>query len=206
MLQRIDRQNAKKIKKSIKTCYTAFFCRISVCMFVSNEKQKFINLKTKIMKTTERKAEMYKNIEEHGANLNAIFNTEFSNVVLCKKLHSLEVKTSRATTNLCNTNSLHYSDYFKGIKESSEEEQDVFFGKIMKSLVKILGQKAKECIFINRDPRGYALKIDNKYVRDNNLKIYRDWGGYGIIAPDFTPEKEIITYISGNGERKQISN
>ena len=108
------------------------------------------------MKTT-KKIEMYKNIEEHGANLNAIFNTEFDNITLCKRLHSLEIKTSRVATNLCNTGSLHYSDYFRGLKESSEEEQDIFFDKIMKSIVKILGEKIKECIFINRDPRGYAL-------------------------------------------------
>ena len=40
-------------------------------------------------------------------------------------------------------------------------------------------------VFINGDPRGYALKIKEEYVRKHNLKIYRDFGGYGIIAPEF---------------------
>ena len=40
-------------------------------------------------------------------------------------------------------------------------------------------------VFVNGDPRGYALKIDDSYVKKFNLKIERDWGGYGIIAPDF---------------------
>lgn len=37
-------------------------------------------------------------------------------------------------------------------------------------------------IFINRDPRGYQLKIDDAYAA--GLVIHKDWGGYGIIAPD----------------------
>lgn len=41
-------------------------------------------------------------------------------------------------------------------------------------------------VFINSDPRGYALKIDDSYIRDNNIVIERDWGGYGLIAPDFS--------------------
>lgn len=36
---------------------------------------------------------------------------------------------------------------------------------------------------INLDPRGYALKINDDYMRAHNLKLYRDYGGYGIIAP-----------------------
>ena len=40
-------------------------------------------------------------------------------------------------------------------------------------------------IFVNGDCRGYALKIDDKYIRENNIKLHCDWGGYGIIAPDF---------------------
>ena len=36
---------------------------------------------------------------------------------------------------------------------------------------------------IEWDEKGYALKIDDKYIRDKT--IHRDWGGYGIIAPDF---------------------
>jgi len=39
-------------------------------------------------------------------------------------------------------------------------------------------------VFFNSDPRGYALKIKDDYTRD--ITIYRDWGGYGILAPDFS--------------------
>jgi hypothetical protein len=42
------------------------------------------------------------------------------------------------------------------------------------------------------DPRGCALKIDDADMRrlweENKLAIERDWGGYGIIAPNFDEE------------------
>lgn len=48
-------------------------------------------------------------------------------------------------------------------------------------------------IFINRDPRGCALKIRDDWMRDNMhdgargyaiARLERDWGGYGILAPE----------------------
>lgn len=44
---------------------------------------------------------------------------------------------------------------------------------------------AKVPVFLNGDPRGYALKIQDGYVRARKLDIERDWGGYGILAPEF---------------------
>jgi hypothetical protein len=40
-------------------------------------------------------------------------------------------------------------------------------------------------VFLNGDSRGYAIKIEDEQVRDENMRIERDWGGYGIIAPEF---------------------
>jgi hypothetical protein len=40
-------------------------------------------------------------------------------------------------------------------------------------------------IFFNWDPRGHFIKINDDYVRNNKLKIETDWGGYGIVCPDF---------------------
>lgn len=47
-------------------------------------------------------------------------------------------------------------------------------------------------VFINRDPRGYALKIDDEWIRQQRADhrtvhmagIHQDWGGYGILAPE----------------------
>ena len=38
-------------------------------------------------------------------------------------------------------------------------------------------------IFINGDPRGYALKIRENKAQE--IGIYQDFGGYGILAPEF---------------------
>ncbi len=54
-------------------------------------------------------------------------------------------------------------------------------------------------VFLNRDPRGYALKIDDAWMAEHGnatdhpsksptavCRLHRDWGGYGIIAPDLS--------------------
>ncbi len=133
------------------------------------------------MRKTERE-QMYKDIEQHGKNLNAIFNTNLDPVKLCKKLHSLEIKAHEITTKLCN------GDYTT--EYPLETSLSVILDKT-KDLLRTFATRESgvigDAIFINRDPRGYALKIKDSVVKDNNLDIYRDWGGYGIIAPDFTP-------------------
>jgi len=133
---------------------------------------------------------MYQQIEKHGADLNAIFNTGIDNIKLCKKLFQIENKTHKATICLCNTNTLdimelnQYTGY--DVKQATEEEQDAFFNKILTRVDKILQFKEKNIpVFINYDPRGYALKIKDDYTRAHNLKIHQDFGGYGIIAPEF---------------------
>lgn len=128
-----------------------------------------------------KKQRMYKQIEEHGANLNSIFGTQHDNVTLCKKLMRLERKVHHATTCLCNTNTLNLYD----VKQATEEEENAFFDKIRASLHNILGEKA-EIVHINYDPRGYALKIKDEHLEGVNL--YRDFGGYGILAPEFNGE------------------
>ena len=43
-------------------------------------------------------------------------------------------------------------------------------------------------VFINYDARGYTLKIKSEYVaklRQDGKNIFTDFGGYGILAPQF---------------------
>lgn len=133
-----------------------------------------------------KKELIYERIKKHGADLNKIFNTGIDDVVLSKKLFSLENKAHHATTCLCNTNTLNllelnrYTGY--DVKQATEEEKGAFFDKIKARLIKILGKGAENVCFINYDPRGYALKIKSEYVKDKQIE--KDWGGYGIIAPD----------------------
>ena len=115
-----------------------------------------------------KREKMYQMIQKHGDNLKAIFNINEDSVKLCKKLFRLENKAHRLATDYCN------GDFQGDIENESK--------KIVDKAKKIL--KTNE-IFFNRDARGYALKIKDDFIRVNNLSIYRDWGGYGIIAPDF---------------------
>lgn len=135
---------------------------------------------------------MKQEIFNHGQNLNYIFETEFDNVTLCKKLLRIERKAHFATTCLCNTNTLNLLELnrFTGydVKQATEEEENVFFDKIRNSVYKILGEKSKEALIINFDARGYALKLSTDFVKQEREKgnnIYTDFGGYGILAPDF---------------------
>jgi hypothetical protein len=39
-------------------------------------------------------------------------------------------------------------------------------------------------VFLNGDPRGYSLKIEDSWMREHKAELHRDWGGYGILAPE----------------------
>jgi len=123
------------------------------------------------MNTVTKKQKMYQNILAHGNNLNAIFNTGIEPITLCKKLLRLEFKAHKIAADYCN-----------GIIDSENIEERT--EPILRALYKILG--IKYTFLFNGDCRGYALKISDKTVRENKLQIHTDWGGYGILAPDFS--------------------
>ncbi len=120
------------------------------------------------MTTTQETA-----IRTHGLNLLAIFPNavERDPVALCKKLRTLEKKAARIGLQLCNGPELSYED---------ADEQTA---RILARVNKLLGNDEVP-VFINRDPRGYALKINDGYMAIMNANLAKDWGGYGIIAPE----------------------
>ena len=123
-----------------------------------------------------KKQKMYQQIEEHGKNLLVIFPeaTVRDPVALCKKLRILERKMARANGDYCN-----------GAIERNDH--DYIHQRTFISLTKILNPNNIP-LYINGDPRGYALKIGDKWMRGNNAVLERDWGGYGTLAPEFTGE------------------
>ena len=108
---------------------------------------------------------MYDKIQKHGDNLKAIFNLDIDSVKLCKQLFRLENKAHRLAEDYCN-----------GITDNIDSETI----KIIDKVKKILNTYE---VFFNGDTRGYALKLCDQFCKDKN--IHKDWGGYGIIAPDF---------------------
>jgi len=128
------------------------------------------------MKASE-KIEMYRQIENHGKKIINIFNlaTDTDPFGLCKKLRQIENKAANISIDYCNGH-------------IDTDQRDYADKLIIKRLEKVLNFTAQGIpVFINGDPRGYSLKIDDQYVRENDIEIMTDWGGYGLIAPDFTP-------------------
>lgn len=124
------------------------------------------------MKTKKQK--MYQQIEKHGQQLNDIFNTDYDNVTLCKKLFRLENKAHSLATDYCNGTATE--DYF-----------NIFSADILEKVKKIINvpEASYFPVIFNSDPRGYTLKLDDEWIIDEEISIHRDMGGYGILAPDF---------------------
>jgi hypothetical protein len=116
---------------------------------------------------------MYANIEKHGEMLNAIFDTGIEPVKLCKALRRLETKAHKLATDYCNGENGVNTDNW-------EQLTDPIVAKVNK-ILRIDPKRSP--VFVNGDARGYALKLQDEWAKDRN--IYKDWGGYGILAPDF---------------------
>ena len=119
---------------------------------------------------------MYRNIFNHGENLKKVFSlpSDTDPVKLCKKLFSLEAKAYKLSMQSCNGDIE---------MERWEAETD----KILNAVNKILDYKNKGIsVFANGDARGYTLKIK---PQDTPSYLFKDWGGFGIIAPDFRVEE-----------------
>ncbi len=114
-------------------------------------------------------------IIQHGNNLKIIFNLQEDSLIICKKLRRLEIKGYKIAEDYCNG----YID--------SIEKWEKLKNEVLKKVDKILNfRQQKIPVFFNGDPRGYCLKIEDNFIRDNNINIYKDFGGYGVIAPDLT--------------------
>ena len=106
--------------------------------------------------TKEKKETMYKNIVEHGKNLKRVFNLDSSidEIKLCKALFRIENKAHLIAEDFCN-----------GF-ECTEEEQEKIIDDILNKVDKLLNFKNQNIpVFFNGDCRGYALKIDDDYMR-----------------------------------------
>ena len=115
---------------------------------------------------------------EHGKNLLAIFPnaTEKDPVKLCKKLRRLEWEGAALALRRCN---------------GPEFAEGQYEAKTADVLAKVDGllhyERDHVRVFLNGDPRGYALKIDDDWMRARpDVRLHRDWGDYGILAPDLT--------------------
>ena len=114
---------------------------------------------------------MNKEIKKHISNLRSIFKDAIDqDEKLWFGLKTIEKQAHQIAEDECN---------FGETQENNELKNDL---KIMLSA--LLGEHNVP-VFFNGDPRGYSLKIDCEWVQKNKAKIETDWGGYGLLAPEF---------------------
>ena len=118
-------------------------------------------------------------IKLHGERLQAIFPESRGRdpIALCKALRRIEVRMERFRL-----------DQDIEARAVSLAEEDRIYRRALAAVDKLLEYRAaKVPVFINSDPRGYALKIQDTWMREHGAELETDWGGYGILAPEITP-------------------
>lgn len=125
------------------------------------------------MKESQREA-----IRKHGIKLLALFPGAITKdpIDLCRRLRRLEGQANALALRLCN-----------GPEFPSLEACDSAFDAVYFKVCAALGKRDEDGtppIILNRDPRGYALKIPGEWMRDHAGALHADWGGYGILAPE----------------------
>ena len=116
-------------------------------------------------------------ILEHGWKLKRAFYLpeEVDALALCKKLRKLDIQETQHSEDLCN-----------GVIDPTDAELAARVKQTLNAVDKLLCFRVLGIpVFINGDPRGYALKIDDKWMREHpECDLPRDMGGYGLIAPN----------------------
>jgi len=112
-------------------------------------------------------------VNRHIQALGRLFNKDVPNPYeVYDILHRAEKEANRKACDYCN--GLIDSEAFNKWEE-----------KLIPRLQKKLGvEKMPDGFFVNSDPRGYALKMRENSFQKGDL--WTDFGGYGILAPDFS--------------------
>lgn len=103
---------------------------------------------------------------------------EFIGLDLYHRFNRLEKKAHRLTTAGCNR------------ELTPEEEGRLEY--IRKQARALIRPEYRERFRLNGDARGYALKVKGRADAGETVSgpelpegMYQDWGGYGILAPEF---------------------
>lgn len=106
--------------------------------------------------------------EAHHKALERLARKKGQGLAIWRRLRRLEARASEITMAVCNGEILWV-------------DADAILDGMAASVEEVLGRKVKG-FFVNRDPRGYALKLDS--AKDYGL--HRDFGGYQILAPEIS--------------------
>lgn len=123
-----------------------------------------------------KKEEQVKNEQIQFEALNSLFGVNVSKESLFRILRRLEHKGQRIALSACNIANYDYETN----EANFEEEVKRTFDRLFRN-----SKRAKELLYINYDPRGFCLKMDDgqngkTYIWSN---ILCDWGKNGIFMP-----------------------
>jgi hypothetical protein len=93
---------------------------------------------------------------------------QLTGLQIWRKLRLVENRVNHAALDYCNGEI--DSDQWETVAQDAGRAVKRIFGWV------------PDGFFVNGDPRGYALKLDNEKIVLPE-KIHRDMGGYGILAP-----------------------
>lgn len=129
------------------------------------------------MNQRERKQQLLESHYKALENLAELCGVELSERITGKKLsntlRTMEAEIYKPILDDCNG---EYKGNIKIALDHMEQQVQLLFNNNLKGF------------FINTDPRGYALKISDKVMNNEyfNTGLQRDWGGYGLLAPEIT--------------------
>jgi len=122
------------------------------------------------MSTKEERT--YQRIVTHGRTIAGFFGIDEEPAKLCRKLRALEVKANKVMVDFCNGDT------------TDDKVESFLLGYLKPRLENILGVEGTRLVYINHDPRGYTLKLNE--LTSKQIGGHHDWGGYFILAPDFS--------------------
>ena len=80
-------------------------------------------------------------------------------------------------------------DYCNGTRFTESETAWETFKDGIEAQVQALFNGKLAGFFVNGDPRGSALKLDQNHTikaSGYGIELHRDWGGYGLLSPEIT--------------------
>lgn len=110
-------------------------------------------------------------------------------------LFKIEREANSAATAQCNAEAYNGQPYREETATPAGEESENtpwtdYLASVRDRVARVFGRSHMHPVpgfFVNTDPRGYALKIDNDTPEGKALieavKLHTDWGGYGILSP-----------------------
>jgi len=115
----------------------------------------------------------------HGMKLIRTFEVEdILPVTLYKKLHRIQARVQTRNERRCGDGRTFHE---------TDQDHAAFERRTLDSINRLIDFRgAGVPVILNTDPRGYALKVRESYMRDHpECSLPKDWGGYGLLVPDF---------------------